>query len=81
MGAPSGSSFAARSYPPIGVTYYPYIFRSPEHLIAYTKSDVFKDLAAGYEKPSGSTSRGGMYQLRNARPHSVFAVDPWVLSM
>jgi TRAP-type C4-dicarboxylate transport system substrate-binding protein len=49
----SGSSYAARSYPPIGVTYYPYIFRNPEHLIAYTKSDVFKELAAGYEKASG----------------------------
>ncbi|EWY37229.1 ABC transporter substrate-binding protein [Skermanella stibiiresistens SB22] len=49
----SGSSFAARSYPPIGVTYYPYIFRNPDHLIAYTKSDVFKELAAGYEKASG----------------------------
>jgi len=49
----SGSSYAARSYPPIGVTYYPYIFRNPEHLIAYTKSDVFKDLAAGYEQASG----------------------------
>ena len=38
----SGSSFAAREYPPIGVTYYPYIFRDPDHLLAYTKSDVFK---------------------------------------
>jgi len=49
----SGSSFAAREYPPIGVTYYPYIFRGPEHLLAYTKSDVFKTLAAGYEEASG----------------------------
>ena len=49
----SGSSFAAREYPPIGVTYYPYIFRNPDHLIAYTKSDVFKRLAAGYEEASG----------------------------
>ena len=49
----SGSSFAAREYAPIGVTYYPYIFRNPEHLIAYTKSDVFKRLAAGYEEESG----------------------------
>src|SRR3954463_7034077 len=49
----SGSSYAARSYPPMGVTYYPYIFRNPEHLIAYTKSDIFKELAAGYEKASG----------------------------
>ncbi len=49
----SGSSFASREYPPIGVTYYPYIFRNADHLIAYTKSDVFKRLAAGYEEASG----------------------------
>jgi tripartite ATP-independent transporter DctP family solute receptor len=49
----SGSSFAAREFPPIGVTYYPYIFRGPEHLLAYTKSDIFKTLAAGYEEESG----------------------------
>ncbi|TCU21186.1 tripartite ATP-independent transporter DctP family solute receptor [Rhizobium azibense] len=50
----SGSSFAARDYKPIGVTYYPYIFRGPEHLIAYTKSDVFKRLAQGYEDKTGN---------------------------
>jgi tripartite ATP-independent transporter DctP family solute receptor len=49
----SGSSFAARDHKPIGVTYFPYIFRDPSHLIAYTKSDVFKKLAAGYEEASG----------------------------
>ncbi|PWC84759.1 ABC transporter substrate-binding protein [Azospirillum sp. TSH100] len=50
----SGSSFAARSYPPIGVTYYPYIFRDPQHLLAYAKSDVFKNLAKGYEEKTGN---------------------------
>lgn len=50
----SGSSFAAREYPPIGVTYFPYTFRDPAHLIAYTKSDVFKSLANGYEEASGN---------------------------
>ncbi|MDT1061401.1 sialic acid TRAP transporter substrate-binding protein SiaP [Paracoccus sp. CPCC 101403] len=50
----SGSSFAARDYKPIGVTYYPYIFRDPAHLIAYTKSDVFKKLAQGYEDATGN---------------------------
>ena len=50
----SGSSFAAREYAPIGVTYFPYIFRDPAHLIAYTKSDVFKRLAKGYEDASGN---------------------------
>jgi tripartite ATP-independent transporter DctP family solute receptor len=50
----SGSSFAAREYAPIGVTYFPYIFRNPAHLITYTKSDVFKRLAQGYEEASGN---------------------------
>lgn len=50
----SGSSFAAREHKPIGVTYFPYIFRDPSHLIAYTKSDIFKKLAAGYEDASGN---------------------------
>lgn len=49
----SGSSFAARAYPPIGVTYYPFIFRGPDHLLAYTKSDVFKEMAKGYQEKSG----------------------------
>lgn len=49
----SGSSFAARSFPPIGVTYYPYVFRDANHLLAYTKSDVFKELAKGYSDKTG----------------------------
>jgi TRAP-type C4-dicarboxylate transport system substrate-binding protein len=49
----SGSSFAAREYPPIGVTYYPYIFRDADHLLAYTQSDVYKELTGGYEEASG----------------------------
>lgn len=50
----SGSSFAARDYKPIGVTYFPYIFRDPAHLIAYTKSDTFTRLAKGYEDKTGN---------------------------
>ena len=49
----SGSSFAARSFKPIGVTYYPYTFRDADHLLAYTKSDVFQELAQGYEDKTG----------------------------
>ena len=49
----SGSSFAARAYPPIGVTYYPFIFRDADHLLAYTKSDTYKELAKGYEDKTG----------------------------
>ncbi|MCF3640266.1 sialic acid TRAP transporter substrate-binding protein SiaP [Rhizobium sp. TRM95111] len=49
----SGSSFAAREFPPIGVTYFPFIFRDADHLLAYAKSDVYKDLTKGYEEASG----------------------------
>jgi tripartite ATP-independent transporter DctP family solute receptor len=49
----SGSSFAARSSAPIGVTYYPFTFRDADHLLAYTKTDVFKDLIKGYEDKTG----------------------------
>jgi tripartite ATP-independent transporter DctP family solute receptor len=49
----SGPSFAARSYPPIGIGYYPYIFRDASHLLAFAKSDVFKELTAGYGEKTG----------------------------
>lgn len=49
----SGSSFAARSFPPIGVTYYPFTFRGPDHLLAYMKSDIYKELTKGYEEKTG----------------------------
>jgi tripartite ATP-independent transporter DctP family solute receptor len=35
------------------VTYYPFTFRGPDHLLAYTKSDVFKEMAKGYAEKSG----------------------------
>ncbi len=50
----SGSSFAAKAFPRIGVTYYPYTFRGPEHLLAYTRSDIYKELTAGYEQKTGN---------------------------
>jgi tripartite ATP-independent transporter DctP family solute receptor len=49
----SGPSFAARSYPPVGIGYYPYVFRDADHLLAYSKSDVFKELSAGYAEKTG----------------------------
>ena len=48
-----GPSFAARSYPRIGVTYYPFIFRDADHLLAYTKSEVFKEMAEGLRDKTG----------------------------
>ena len=52
----SGSSFAARSFKPIGVTYYPYTFRDADHLLAYTKSDIFQELAQVTRTRPGTTS-------------------------
>ncbi|MBA3324001.1 MAG: sialic acid TRAP transporter substrate-binding protein SiaP [Rhodobacteraceae bacterium] len=49
----SGSSFAARAFPPIGVTYYPYIFDGPDHLLNYVGSDIYNRMAEGYEEASG----------------------------
>ena len=49
----SGSSFAAREFAPIGVTYFPFIFRDADHLLAYAKSDIYKTLTKGYEEASG----------------------------
>ncbi len=49
----SGPSFAARSMPRLGISYYPFIFRDGEHLLAYSKSDLFKEMAEEYRKKSG----------------------------
>jgi len=49
----SGPSFAARSYPRIGIAYYPFIFRDADHLIAYSKSPVFADMVEEFRKKTG----------------------------
>jgi tripartite ATP-independent transporter DctP family solute receptor len=49
----SGPSFAARSYPRIGVAYYPFIFRDADHLIAYSKSPVFAEMVEEFRKKTG----------------------------
>jgi len=49
----SGPSFAARSYPRLGIAYYPFIFRDGDHLLAYSKSDVFKEMVEGYRTKTG----------------------------
>jgi len=49
----SGPSFAARNYPRLGIAYYPFIFRDGEHLLAYSKSDVFKEMVDAYREKTG----------------------------
>ncbi len=50
----TGASFAGRSYPPLAVTYFPFIFRDAEHMLKYAKSDVFKELTKGYDDKTGN---------------------------
>ena len=49
----SGSSFAARHYPRLGIAYYPFIFRDGDHLLAYSRSPVFKEMIDGYREKTG----------------------------
>ena len=49
----SGPSFAARSYPRLGIAYYPFIFRDGDHLLAYSKSPVFKEMIDGFREKTG----------------------------
>ncbi len=49
----SGPSFAARSYPRFGIAYYPFIFRDGEHLLAYSKSAVFKEMVDEFRAKTG----------------------------
>jgi len=49
----SGPSFASRSYPRLGIAYYPFIFRDGDHLIAYSKSPVFKEMTDEFRAKTG----------------------------
>jgi len=49
----SGPSFAARSYPRLGIAYYPFIFRDADHLIAYSKSPIFAEMVEEFHKKTG----------------------------
>lgn len=50
----TGASFAGRSYQPLAITYFPFIFRDAEHQLKYAKSDVFNELAKGYDDKTGN---------------------------
>ena len=44
----------ARRYKPLAISYFPFIFRDAEHQLKYAKSDVFAELAKGYDDKSGN---------------------------
>ena len=50
----TGASFAARSYQPLAVSYFPFIFRDAEHQLKYARSDVFRELSKGYDDKTGN---------------------------
>ena len=50
----TGNQFAGRSYGPIGIAGAPYMFRDFEHWKAYAHSDLFKEIAKGYQDATGN---------------------------
>lgn len=50
----TGASFAGNSYKPLAITYFPFIFRDAEHQLKYAKSDIFRELAKGYDEKTGN---------------------------
>jgi tripartite ATP-independent transporter DctP family solute receptor len=49
----SGVAFAARRYPRVGISYYPYLFRDAGHLLSYAKSEVFREITEGFRAQTG----------------------------
>lgn len=70
----TGASFAARSFPRLAVSYYPFTFRDVDHVLKYAKSDVFKELSEGYKKASGGNTITALtyYGARHATSNKLF---------
>ncbi len=50
----TSAAFTGRTYAPLAMSTYPYVFRDLDHYYKYSKSDLFRELADGYEKITGS---------------------------
>ncbi|MBA3771261.1 MAG: sialic acid TRAP transporter substrate-binding protein SiaP [Ramlibacter sp.] len=69
----TGASFASNSFPRLAVSYYPFTFRDADHVIKYSKSDVFKELTEGYKKATGNTVTAlTYYGARHATSNKLF---------
>jgi tripartite ATP-independent transporter DctP family solute receptor len=69
----TGASFASNSFPRLAVSYYPFTFRDADHVIAYGKSDIFKELTEGYKKATGNTVMAlTYYGARHATSNKLF---------
>jgi len=51
----TGVAFLGQSYGPISISDYPFTLRGYEHWQAYSKSDLFTEMASEYKKVSGNT--------------------------
>ena len=70
----SGPSFAARSYPRLGIAYYPFIFRDGDHLLAYSKSPVFKEMTDEFRVKTGiQITAYTYYGARHTTAQKAFA--------
>lgn len=58
----AGSAFLASSYAPFGIDMAPFAFRDFNHFIAYTKSDLFRQMKEGYSAKTGHQILGTHYQ-------------------
>ena len=70
----TGASFASTSFPRLAVSYYPFTFRDADHVIAYSKSDVFKELTEGYKKATNGNTVTALtyYGARHATSNKLF---------
>ena len=49
----TGTAFAGNRFRPLAISNAPYVFRDYDHWLAYRQSDLFKELAAGYDRATG----------------------------
>ncbi|WNL38255.1 sialic acid TRAP transporter substrate-binding protein SiaP [Halomonas sp. PAMB 3264] len=57
----TGNAFAGNAYPPIALGSAPFVFRNFDHWLAYARSDLFQELAQGYEETTGHVPLGLIY--------------------
>ena len=50
----TGTAFAGSRFRPLAISNAPYLFRDYDHWLAYRNSDLFKELAAGYDRATGN---------------------------
>src|SRR5688572_3304124 len=69
----SGVAFAARRYPRLGISYYPYLFRDANHLLNYARSEVFREIADGFRAKTGIAFLAYIYYgTRHVSSHRAF---------